>query len=130
MNSCFLGRRILKSLPCVKGGVTAFAVTEGLSYFGDFTIWRIEMGKYQACQYKQCDKMFYINGCWVIIDGYHCVLKDLFRQIAEFDLRTTSITVDKGIIYRTLILRSRQYQYEVMFNPFEWRKLNREIRFE
>ena len=88
------------------------------------------MGKYKACQYKQCDKMFYINGCWVIIDGYHCVLKDLFRQIAEFDLRTTSITVDKGIIYRTLILRSRQYQYEVMFNPFEWRKLNREIRFE
>ena len=81
------------------------------------------MGKYQACQYKQCDKMFYI-------DGYHCVLKGLFRQIAEFDLRATSITVDKGIIYRTLILRSRQYQYEVMFNPFEWRKLNREIRFE
>ena len=87
------------------------------------------MGKYQACQYKRSDRLFYINGCWVIIDGYHCVLKGWFRQIAEFDLRTASITVHKGIIYRTLTLRNSQYEYELTFTPRQWRRLNREIQF-
>lgn len=82
------------------------------------------MPRYNAVQCKDQAKLFYVNGRCLWITEPRCIVQGLLKNLAEFDLTQTKITLDEsGIFYKRVFLNDSEKGYELIFTFWVYKKL-------
>ena len=88
------------------------------------------MAFYSVVQCKKTDRCFYRNGCRLWVDSWLCILQGIGKNLAEFDLRKTTVVLnDSGIFYKRIFLKDNEKSYELIVTFWVYKKLIPKLKY-